>query len=118
MKNCADIHYTKIIDYELPARIHRPKTFADFKDFEQIQTQLKKNGILLEKWNAGASLAENAGADEVLAAYQSSIEKLKNSRGFKTQDVVAINPDTPNHSEMRKKFLQEHTHRDDEAGTL
>jgi 1,2-dihydroxy-3-keto-5-methylthiopentene dioxygenase len=92
-----------------------PKTFTDFTDFEKIHAQLKKNAILLEKWDAGATLAESAGAEEVLVAYQSSIEELKNRRGFKTEDVVAINPDTPNHSEMRNKFLQEHTHRDDEA---
>ena len=35
--------------------------------------------------------------------------------GFATADVISVNSQMPNHPELRKKFLDEHTHDEDEA---
>ena len=87
----------------------------DYSEFTTIQKRLAKNGVLLEKWEAGKDLNKDAGPEQILETYKASIEVLKTERGFVTEDVVAIDPNTENHQVMRKKFLQEHTHRDDEA---
>jgi 1,2-dihydroxy-3-keto-5-methylthiopentene dioxygenase len=52
---------------------------------------------------------------EVLAAYREPIERLKAERGFVHADVVAMVPDHPLREELRRKFLDEHTHSEDEA---
>ena len=36
-------------------------------------------------------------------------------RGFRSVDVVSIAPDNPNREEMRRKFLDEHFHKEDEV---
>ena len=42
-------------------------------------------------------------------------KRLVAERGFKTVDVVSIAPDNPNRDEMRRKFLDEHFHKEDEV---
>jgi 1,2-dihydroxy-3-keto-5-methylthiopentene dioxygenase len=89
--------------------------FIDYSEFNTIQKRLAKNGVLLEKWEAGKDLNKNAEPKQILETYKASIEVLKIERGFVTEDLVAIDPSTENYQVMRKKFLQKHTHRDDEA---
>lgn len=98
-------------------RIYKAGTseFQEFKDFEEIRSILSGKGILFERWETNHPVSRTATPEEVLSAYKASIERLKNERGFKAEDVVAIHSETPNHSELRKKFLGEHTHTDDEA---
>ena len=50
-----------------------------------------------------------------MAAYKGDIDRLVSDRGFRTVDVVSIAPDNPNRAEMRKKFLDEHFHKEDEV---
>ncbi len=49
------------------------------------------------------------------AAYQSPIDELKQSRGYIEQDVVALEPSTPNLDAICAKFMDEHYHDDDEV---
>jgi 1,2-dihydroxy-3-keto-5-methylthiopentene dioxygenase len=84
-------------------------------DFEQISRTLGEQGVTLERWEANAPLADDAGQDEVLAAYESSIARLNAQYGFRSMDVVALRPDHPQKVEMRQKFLAEHTHDDFEV---
>jgi 1,2-dihydroxy-3-keto-5-methylthiopentene dioxygenase len=88
---------------------------AAMVDFKQIARTLGEHGVLLERWEATARLAADAGQEEVLAAYQSSIERLNKRYGFQSIDVVALRPDNPKKGEMRQKFLAEHTHADFEV---
>lgn len=95
--------------------VNSAESYTEMTDFDEIRAYLWKKGVLFERWQAGAQLAKTATPEEVLAAYRPSIEKLKAERGFRTEDVVAIHAGLPNHAEMRQKFLNEHTHTDDEA---
>lgn len=88
---------------------------TDHTDGEEITSILAGAGIQFERWDATHPLSKEATSEQVIDAYNESIERLKQERGFLTRDVVAIHPGTPNHPEFRKKFLNEHTHSDDEA---
>lgn len=59
--------------------------------------------------------SRRAPAEEVFAAYRADIDRLVAERGFKSVDVASIAPDNPNRAELRKKFLDEHFHKEDEV---
>jgi len=81
-------------------------------DHRAIADKLGEIGVQFERWDAGQSLSDSAGQDEVLSAYQADIDRLNEQYGFTTVDVVALGPDHPQKAEMRAKFLDEHTHAD------
>jgi 1,2-dihydroxy-3-keto-5-methylthiopentene dioxygenase len=85
-----------------------------FSDFEGIRKKLAEAKIGYERWEAEKPLAATATAEEVSEAYKSSIEKIMKT-GYKTFDVVSLNPQSPNTAEARKKFIDEHTHGEDEV---
>lgn len=80
--------------------------------FTDIQQALKEINVQFERWQAEQPLTANAGQEEVLAAYDSSVKQLNDKFGFQSVDVVALKPDNPNKAEFRQKFLAEHTHND------
>lgn len=84
-------------------------------DFDAIAAQLSEQGVQFERWQASETLADDADQEAVLKAYQSSIDQLNYSYGFKSVDVVALKPDNPKKAEFRSKFLAEHTHADFEV---
>lgn len=47
--------------------------------------------------------------------YQAALDHLRSQRGYATQDVVELRPDTPNLDGVLAKFKDEHLHRDDEV---
>ncbi len=85
------------------------------EDFDIIYTELGTAGIHLERWKADRDLADDADAETIIAAYQAEIDRLVDERGFQTYDVVSMNPDHPEKETLRKKFLSEHTHSEDEV---
>ncbi|MBD9368895.1 acireductone dioxygenase [Xanthomonas sp. XNM01] len=84
-------------------------------DGTEIATELKKIGVTFERWQASQPVAPGATPEQVMEAYRADIDRLVTERGFKTVDVVSIAPDNPNRAEMRKKFLDEHFHKEDEV---
>lgn len=84
-------------------------------DFEKISTELAAVGIRLERWKTDKELADDADTDNIIAAYQAEIDRLVSERGYQTYDVVSMNPDHPDKDEFRRKFLDEHTHGEDEV---
>jgi len=93
----------------------RPELFDEYSAFESIRDAAAEAKIRFERWDASRILAPDASQEDVLTAYADSIRRLERDCGFGTADVVSVNPNTPNHPEMRKKFLEEHTHSEDEA---
>jgi 1,2-dihydroxy-3-keto-5-methylthiopentene dioxygenase len=89
-------------------------------DVATIAAELAPHGVVLEQW-ATVELDEKAGQDEVLAAYQSDVDKVSAAGGYKLVDVARIRPDdsNPGWAEIakgaREKFLNEHTHDEDEV---
>lgn len=80
-----------------------------------IAHELAPIGVGFEQWKAGAPVAPGDAPDIILDAYRSDIDRLIAERGFKTVDVVSISPEHPSREEMRRKFLDEHFHKEDEV---
>ena len=85
------------------------------RDFEAIRRELGAVGIRFERWEARQPLKPGASQAEILEAYHDSVERLKQERGFKTADVLSMVPDHPDKAALRNKFLNEHTHSEDEV---
>ena len=85
------------------------------RDFDVIASRLGEIGVELEHWKADQPLGKEASQEEVLEAYKDSIDKLNKRYGFKSIDVIGLNPDHPEKDTLRQKFLAEHTHADFEV---
>jgi 1,2-dihydroxy-3-keto-5-methylthiopentene dioxygenase len=84
-------------------------------DHATIAARLASKDVRFERWAADRPLAPDAGQDEVLAAYAGPVAELNAEYGFRSLDVVSLDPDHPNRAELRQKFLAEHTHADFEV---
>lgn len=81
----------------------------------EIARELGVAGVRFERWEASKPIAPGASQDEVIAAYSADIERLKREEGYQAVDVVSLNPDNPDRAAFRAKFLNEHTHAEDEV---
>jgi 1,2-dihydroxy-3-keto-5-methylthiopentene dioxygenase len=84
-------------------------------DASEIASYLSRCGIDYEQWKPNRSVADDAPAEEILAAYSEEIEQLKLSGGYVTADVIDVTPETPNLPDMLAKFNREHRHDEDEV---
>ncbi|MEE4329448.1 MAG: hypothetical protein V2J10_01175 [Wenzhouxiangella sp.] len=89
-------------------------TFAS-RDHATIADRLGQAGIRFERWEANREIAAGDGPEAILAAYAEPIERLKQEGGYVTVDVVSMWPDHPDREAARQKFLEEHTHAEDEV---
>jgi 1,2-dihydroxy-3-keto-5-methylthiopentene dioxygenase len=85
------------------------------QDFDEIRLRLGEAGIRIERWQADRELPDDAGSDTIIAAYQAEIDRLVAEGGYQAWDVISMNPDHPDKDEFRRKFLDEHTHSEDEV---
>jgi 1,2-dihydroxy-3-keto-5-methylthiopentene dioxygenase len=76
---------------------------------------LARFGIDYERWTPAQTVAADAPADDILAAYAREIAALKARGGYVTADVIDVKPDTPNLDMMLAKFSREHWHDEDEV---
>ncbi|HET8764065.1 MAG TPA: cupin, partial [Rhodanobacter sp.] len=60
-------------------------------------------------------IAPGASPDEVIAAYRGDIDRLMGEAGYQAVDVISLTPDHPDRAALRQKFLNEHTHSEDEV---
>ncbi|MEX2495978.1 MAG: acireductone dioxygenase [Woeseia sp.] len=88
---------------------------VEARDFATIASELSSAGIGFERWSAGQTLAEDADQDTIIAAYRTEIDRLVSERGYQSFDVVSMNPQHPEKDAFRRKFLEEHTHSEDEV---
>jgi 1,2-dihydroxy-3-keto-5-methylthiopentene dioxygenase len=84
-------------------------------DHGTIAERLGAIGVRFEQWQASAPLEPGASHEAVMSAYRNDIDRLVLEKGFRTVDVVSIAPDHPDREAMRKKFLDEHFHKEDEV---
>jgi len=80
----------------------------------QIAALLGERGVRFERWTT-RSVPVEATQDEVLAAYAEEVAKLKRLGGYTGCDVISVGPDHPDREALRHKFLEEHTHSEDEV---
>jgi 1,2-dihydroxy-3-keto-5-methylthiopentene dioxygenase len=88
------------------------QTLAEPKAIAQY---LGSIGIEYEQWKPSTPIADDAPAEETLAAYAPEIEKLKAQGEYTTADVIDVKPDTPGLDSMLAKFNREHWHDEDEV---
>lgn len=84
-------------------------------DIGQIREVLGRAGILIERWSADHEIVDVTDTDGILRAYRREIDELIADRGYQTYDVVSMHPEHPEKEALRRKFLDEHTHSEDEV---
>ncbi len=84
-------------------------------DKAEIARHLRVVGVRYEQWQASAPVKAGDTQDQVIAAYRKDIDRLIADEGYQAVDVVSLNRDNPNKAELRKKFLDEHRHGEDEV---
>ncbi len=89
--------------------------FYESSDLQDIAKALNSIGVRYERWQTNAELPEDADQDSILEAYKEDVDRLVQENGYKSIDVAKIKPDTPKKEVFRKKFLNEHTHSNDEV---
>lgn len=96
-------------------RPHEDQVLLIAETGEQISTELARRGVRFERWATRAEIVPGSSPEEVLSAYRSDIERLQAEGGYQSVDVVSLSPDHPQRAEFRQKFLNEHTHAEDEV---
>lgn len=81
----------------------------------QIQAELAKRGIRFERWPARPLIEAEATPEEILATYREEIARVQEGGGYLTVDAIRLTPDHPDKEGLRRKFLAEHTHSEDEV---
>ena len=84
-------------------------------DAGEIQNYLASIGIDYEFWGNAKNVSPDATEEEILTAYADEIEKLKQSGGYVTADVINIVPEIENLETMLDRFRPEHWHDEDEV---
>jgi 1,2-dihydroxy-3-keto-5-methylthiopentene dioxygenase len=97
------------------ARVRIPDENREITAPDEIRAVLEPVGIWYEKWDVEGRVGPDATGEEILAAYQPEIERLKERGGFVTADVINVTPETPGLDAMLEKFSKEHTHSEDEV---
>ena len=89
-----------------------PSTFEVETDHAAIAAGLNAVGVRFERWEAEAELGPEASQEEVISAYQADVDRIMEESGFQSVDVIGLHPEHPKKVELRKMFLDEHTHDD------
>ena len=89
---------------------NRPDEAVAIRDPETIADALWKAGVLFERWTVEHAFRPDASQEEIIAAYQNSVNRLIDRYEFRTADVISLRPDHPDKLALREKFLSEHTH--------
>ena len=76
------------------------------ENFTEIQNELKKVNIDLERWIPKSKLGLEANQEEILAAYADQVNQVMRGYGFSSVDVISMNSSIPAEKilELRKKF--------------
>jgi 1,2-dihydroxy-3-keto-5-methylthiopentene dioxygenase len=94
---------------------HPDQPLLSTRDRARMAHELQAIDVAFEQWEASQPVQAGDPPEAIMAAYRADIDRLVAERGFRTVDVVSIAPDNPNRTEMRKKFLDEHFHKEDEV---
>jgi 1,2-dihydroxy-3-keto-5-methylthiopentene dioxygenase len=87
----------------------------DTAEGDRIAAALRAIPARFERWQASELLPRDVSDAAVMRAYRADIERLKAECGYQAVDVVRCLPDNPNRQELRRKFLDEHVHDEDEV---
>ena len=94
---------------------HPDAPLSSTSDQAEMARELARIGVGFEQWQATRPVVPGDPPEAIMAAYRADIDRLVADRGFKTVDVVRIAPDNPGREDMRRKFRDEHFHKEDEV---
>lgn len=97
------------------ALLRIPDEELTLTDSAAIAAYLTTCGIDYEQWLPRHTVAADAPATEILAAYAQEIAALQARGGYVTADVIDVGPETPGLEAMLAKFKREHWHDEDEV---
>ncbi len=94
-----------------------PKQCQTLENISEIQKALAEINIGVKRWTPQSKLSLEASQEEILAAYADQVKTVMQDHGFSSVDVISMNSSTPADkiTALRKKFLDEHIHSDDEV---
>lgn len=97
-----------------------PQTLLETEDANEIAAALKEIDVRLRHWDVVDDLEAGAGQERILEAYRDEVARVVAEEGYTFVDVAQLHPDdSPEWPEKaaaaRQKFLNEHTHDDDEV---
>ena len=84
-------------------------------DRTAIAATLASKKIRFETWATNASVVAGDSPEDILKAYKDDIDRLIATDGYQTVDVVSLTPAHPEKAALRRNFLAEHTHSEDEV---
>ena len=84
-------------------------------DPETIQVELQARGIGFEQWPTQQPLAAGADQATILTVYADDVARIQAAEGYVSVDAIRMHPDHPERTTLRRKFLEEHTHAEDEV---
>ncbi len=85
------------------------------EDPAAIAEALAPIGVRFERWESPVVLSPDDGEEKILEAYHPYLDKLMGDTGAGSSDVIKLTPDHPQAASLRKTFLSEHTHDEDEV---
>ena len=85
------------------------------EDPGEIAQALQPIGVRFERWELPVTIDPDGPSDEVLAAYRPHLDRLMGDTGAGTADVIRLRPGNEAYPAMRQKFIDEHTHTEDEV---
>ena len=84
------------------------------EDAATIATELGTIGVRFERWDSPVKLSPEDDAETILAAYKPYLDTLMGASGAGSADVIKLTPDHPQAAPLRAKFINEHSHTEDE----
>ncbi|EJL91248.1 acireductone dioxygenase [Pantoea sp. GM01] len=84
-------------------------------DAAAIRDRLNAKNVRFERWEADRDLGVDPDSETVIKAYQHAIDRLVAEKGYQSWDVLSMRADNPQKEVLRSKFLNEHTHSEDEV---
>jgi len=92
-----------------------PSAPRHLSDPELIARELAERGIGFERWPTRDTLPAEATAEMIIEAYASEIRQVQATGPYPTVDAIRLTPEHPDREALRRKFLAEHTHSEDEV---
>lgn len=91
------------------------KLIKESKDQNFIQEALDEAGIKFETWSIDPSINKDSSTEEISIKFKDKINKVLDENNFSSFDIVNINPNIKGIEELKKKFIPEHIHDDNEV---
>ncbi len=81
----------------------------------EMAARLAPIGVRFERWDSPVTLSPDDAPETILAAYRPYLDTLMGTSGAGSADVIKLTPDNPAAPALRRKFLSEHIHSEDEV---